>query len=78
MKKCSDCNVEMIEDCKIDGQHPFEVGVDGRTDLSIHVPTGEEGKFLGIKYDKAKKYKLKARLCPKCGKIELYIKLNED
>ncbi|MBR1376409.1 MAG: hypothetical protein IJ565_01145 [Bacilli bacterium] len=73
MKKCNDCNVEMIDNCIIEGQHPFELGVDGASEISIHIPTDEKGSFLGFKYDKVKEIKLKARICPKCGKIELYI-----
>lgn len=76
MKKCTDCNIEMIENCIIEGQHPFEIGVDGRTDISIHIPTNEKGSFLGIKYDKRKKIPLKARICPNCGKVELCINTN--
>ena len=77
MKKCSECNIDMINNCVIQGQHPFELGVDGRTDISIHVPTNEKGSFLGIKYDKTINLKLKARVCPKCGKVELYVDLND-
>ena len=33
MKKCIDCNTEMIDNCIIEGQHPFELGADGRTDI---------------------------------------------
>lgn len=77
MKKCSDCNVEMIDNCKIEGQHPFEVGVDGRTDISIHIPTGEKGSFLGLKYDKVNKVKPLARICPNCGKVEFYVNKEE-
>ncbi len=72
MKKCNDCNVEMIDNCTIKGQHPYEVGVDGSSVISLHIPTGEKGSFLGIKYDKEKILELKVRVCPKCGKIELY------
>ncbi len=77
MKKCSDCNVEMIDNCIIEGQHPFELGADGRTDISLHVPTGEKASILGIKYDKVDKMKLKARFCPNCGKVELYVNPSE-
>jgi len=77
MKKCSDCNVEMIEGLKIEGQHPFEIGVDGRTDIYIHIPTGEEDTFLGIKYDVTNRVKPLARLCPSCGKVELYIEFDK-
>lgn len=76
MKKCTECNVDMIENCYVEGQHPFELGADGRTDVSVHIPTGEQGKFLGFTYDKENEYNLKARVCPKCGKVETYIDLN--
>lgn len=78
MKECCNCNTEMIDDCIIEGQHPFEIGVDGRTDISLHIPTNEQGEFLGIKYDKVKKIPIRAMACPKCGKIELYARLNEQ
>ena len=77
MKKCIDCNIEMIDNCIIEGQHPFELGADGRSDISIHIPTNEKGSFLGIKYDKTKELPLKARICPNCGKVELCININE-
>lgn len=77
MKKCSDCNVEMVEG-KIEGQHPFEVGVDGRTDMFIRVQTGEKKKFLGFEYEGTTKKPLKTRICPKCGKVELYIELEHE
>ena len=77
MKKCSECNVEMIDNCVIDGQHPFELGVDGEVDISVHIPTNEKGSFLGIKYDKNISLNVKARVCPGCGKVELYIDPSE-
>ena len=80
MKKCNECNIEMIENCIIEGQHPFEIGVDGRTDISVHIPTNEQGSFIGIKYEKKIELQLKARVCPTCGKVEPYVnvsKLNE-
>lgn len=70
--KCEKCNVEMIEG-RITGQHPFEFGVDGRTDISIKASTGEQGKFLGIKYDKEESYGIKTYSCPNCKKIEFYL-----
>lgn len=77
MKKCNDWNVEMIDNCIIEGQHPFEVGMDGKTNISINIPTNEKGDFLGIKYNKTIKFPLKARVCPKCGKVEPYVELND-
>ena len=73
MKKCNECNTKMIDNCVIEGQHPFEIGADGRTDISIHIPTNEKGSFLGINYDKTIDLNLKSRVCPKCGKVELYV-----
>ena len=37
MKKCSDCNVEMLDNGYLEGQHPFEVGVDGKSHISVHM-----------------------------------------
>ncbi len=75
MKKCQECNFYMRE-VKIDGQHPFELGADGRTDLHVHIPTGEQGEFLGMTIDKSIKTDLKARVCPKCGKLEFFVDQN--
>ena len=72
MKKCLDCNFYMRE-ASIEGQHPFELGVDGRSNIRIKIPTGEKGSFLGMEIDKTITEELKARVCPKCGKVELYV-----
>ena len=77
MKKCSECNVEMIDNCVIEGQHPFEIGIDGSSDMFIHIPMNEKGSFLGIKYDKQKYLPLKGRTCPNCGKVELYVEISQ-
>lgn len=78
MKKCSDCNCEMIDDCKLVGQKRFEVGFDTQSYIFLSVPTGEKMKGLGgMTFDKTKKHQLKARMCPKCGKIELYAELEK-
>lgn len=75
MAICKECNIEMIENCIIKGQHPFEVGIDGTTNISIHIPTKEKSSFLGIEHQLTKNYPIKAKICPKCGKIELYAEL---
>ena len=77
MKKCSECNIEMIDNCVVEGQHPFELGSDGESDIFVHIPTNEKGSFLGIKYDKTINLLVKARVCPKCGKVELYVDSDE-
>lgn len=55
----------------------FEVGIDQRVDISSNVPTGRKSSFLGIPYEVSDCYALKARACPKCGKIELYADFGE-
>ena len=72
MKKCLDCDFYMRE-ARIEGQHPFEIGVDGQSDIRIFVPTGERTNFFGIETDKCIVEKVKTRVCPKCGKVEMYI-----
>lgn len=77
MKKCNECNVEMI-DGKLEGQHPFEIGVDGRTDMFVQIQTGEKKKFLGFEYDGTVRKPIKTRICPNCGKVELYVEYNQE
>lgn len=77
MKKCNDCNVEMVENVKVEGQHPFELGVDGKSKIFLDIPSGEKGSFLGVTVDKTIRADLKARVCPKCGKAEMYVDLEK-
>ena len=72
MKKCDDCGCEMIENCSLSGKHPYEVDVKQRVDISVNIPTGEKTNFLGIPCEVSNRYGVKARVCPRCGKIELY------
>ncbi len=65
MKQCKDCNTEMIE-AEILGKHPFKVGFESR--VNIFVETDED---IG-------RNELKAIVCPKCGKVELYVDLEEN
>lgn len=80
MKKCSDCNVEMINS-EISGQHPFEIGVDGESDLYVRLSKGKK-EVKGL-FGKTRvindyiEYQVKSRTCPKCGKVELYIDLEK-
>lgn len=64
MKKCNDCNVEMLENIRIEGQHPFELGSSGSSDIEIII----HGKNIF-----AKTLSVKCRVCPNCGKVELYV-----
>ena len=72
MKKCDDCQCDMIENCQIGGRHPFDVDVKQRVDITVSIPTGQKTSFLGIPCETSNRYGLKARVCPRCGKVELY------
>ena len=79
MKKCSECNCDMIDDCKIKGQLSFEVGMNGVSRISIEIPTGEMKKSIfGFQYNEMDIHELKARVCPECGKTELYIDIKKQ
>lgn len=77
MRYCSECGTQMIDNVKIEGQHPFELGADGRSNIRIDIPTGEKADFLGLPIDKMITKRLKARVCLRCGKVEVYIDVNE-
>lgn len=68
MKKCQDCNFDMIENCSISGKHPFEVDFNQRVDISVNIPTGQKKSFLGIPCETSNRYGLKARVCPNAEK----------
>lgn len=73
MKKCSECNVEMV-DGSLYGEPMF---MDMKHDIDqfyVNVKTGKTTtSFLMIPVDETKKVELKVRVCPICGKVELYI-----
>ena len=67
MKECKDCNVEMIDAIRFEGEHPFQVGKDSQSKIKLH--TKGKGIFNNV-------LDVKARYCPNCGKVELYIDTN--
>ena len=73
MKKCNDCNVEMIEGVEVFGQQHFEIGPESQSTIYLNIPTGK--KFLG--FDRTTRVEPLARICPKCGKVELYVNIEE-
>lgn len=73
MKKCNECNVLMIDNCKIVGHHPFTIGITNSSIISLSIPTDEKSSFLGMEYDENISKQLYARVCPNCGKVEFYI-----
>lgn len=73
MKKCSGCNVEMIENASVSGKLMYEVGNDAKSHIFINIPTGRKNSFLGLNVDETIREMLKARVCPNCGKVEMYV-----
>lgn len=65
MKKCIECNVDMKENYGIrPGRHAT-----GHTDRFLYI-VGNDNDHFGIKISHDW---IKCRICPKCGKIELYL-----
>ncbi len=62
MKKCSECNIEMIENTNLHTDYVGGVMFEEQIFLSFH---NSAGKF-GTK-------RVKARVCPNCGKVELFV-----
>lgn len=75
MKKCSDCNIEMIEETSL---HTNYIG-GAHYDEQIYVDFEDEknGHKELLSDRKMSRKRVKARVCPECGKMELFIDLNE-
>lgn len=72
MKKCSDCNVEMVE-TKLYGKPRF-IDMEHDIDKFYVCNKIDENKRF---YSKSELLELKARVCPKCGKVETYVDLEQ-
>lgn len=75
MKKCSDCDVIMIGETDLHtdyiGGIRFEEQIYVDLEKNVKIPTENEDKIL-----KKGPKRVQARVCPVCGKVELYIDLN--
>lgn len=65
MKKCSDCNIEMIDSLGIRADE--QVSIDNMFKLYI-IKNPED--YYGRRVSE---HEVKCRICPECGKVELYI-----
>ena len=76
MKKCAICNTELLEDFEVSVDQNFEVGASAHSTINVNKAIGDSEKsFLVIKIPKTTGgYISKATVCPKCGKVDLYIK----
>ena len=74
--KCEKCNVEMING-SLYGKHRF-IDIDHDIDkFYVSIKTGKKTSVLGLEVDETKKIKLNVKVCPKCGKVEMYISPND-
>ena len=75
MKKCNDCKVEMIPAKLLTNPLEFTVLEEARRIELEYVSGTSKTTIFGKtkEYEEKNSSDLKARLCPKCGKVELYI-----
>lgn len=75
--KCEKCNVEMI-DGSLYGKPRF-IDIDHDIDkFYVSIKTGKKTSVLGLEVDETKKIKLNVKVCPKCGKVEMYVSPNDN
>lgn len=74
MKKCSDCNIEMVENTSL--HTDYIGGVKYEEQIYLDYEDEENGHKELFSNKKKSIKRVKARICPKCGKVELYIDLN--
>lgn len=77
MKKCSDCNIEMIEDTNLHTDYVGGASFEEQIFLTTYDKSESGTSFLGIEFPKTQTKRVKARVCPKCGKVEFFISLEE-
>lgn len=76
MKRCNDCDIEMI-DGSLYGKPRF-IDMDHDIDkFYVDIKTGSKKTFFGLKMDETKRVGVSVKLCPNCGKVEMYINPND-
>lgn len=73
MKKCSDCNIEMLEDTNLHTDYVGGTSFEERLYLTTYDRSVKTKNILGFETSKMETSRVKARVCPSCGKVELYI-----
>lgn len=76
MKKCEDCNVEMIEDTNFHTN--YVGGVSFEEQVFLDYDDEINGSKVLFSNKKISKKRIKARVCPNCGKVELYVDLKNS
>jgi len=73
MKKCNDCNVMMIEDTNL--HTDYVGGVSFEEQVFLDYNDEINGSKVLFSNKKISKKRIQARVCPNCGKVELYVDL---
>ena len=76
MKKCNDCNTIMIEDTNLHTNFVGGVSFNEQIYLTYENEKNETKPLLSI--NKLSTKKVKARICPNCGKLEFYVDVKEN
>lgn len=72
MKKCSECNIEMIEETNLHTDFVGGYKMEEKIYLSYSNNKEVRKNIFGINSNHVTKV-VKARVCPNCGKVELFI-----
>lgn len=76
MKKCRDCNIEMIENTNLHTDYVGGTSYEEQVFLDYDDEINGSKVLFGNK--KISIRRLKARVCPNCGKVELYVDLKNS
>lgn len=76
MKKCNDCNVAMIEETNL--HTDYVGGVLFKEQLFLDYNDEINGSKGLFNNNKISIKRIQARVCPNCGKVELYVDLTNN
>ena len=80
MKKCENCNIEMIENTNLHTDYVGGVTYEEQIYLSYVNGTTISKNIFGKEREKENNVtkRVKARVCPNCGKVELFVELEDE
>lgn len=76
MKKCNECDVEMINGENL--HTDYVGGIQFEEQIYLDYEDEEHGTKRLLSDKKYSKKRVMARVCPKCGKVELYVDLENS
>lgn len=76
MKKCNDCNIEMVEGLNLHTDYVGGASMEDR--IYIEYYDEKYGTTTLFSNKKTSIRRVKGRVCPTCGKVELYVDIIEE